>query len=105
MAAACTGEKGQVRFLKNHLEKIGRRNPYKLNMFLQEREEGNVPSHITSMFDNAKKHPLGERARRTENLNTLFEPGAANKGWTMCANKPLFTEAKTRYPEGYRNFE
>ena len=106
VAAACTGEKGQVRFSKNHLEKIGKRNPYKLNMFLQEREEGNVPSHITSMFDNAKKHPLGERARRTEIVNTLFEKNEANKkGWTMCANKPLFTEEKTRYPEGYRNFE
>ena len=54
------------------------------------------------MFDNAKKHPSGEGARRTEIVNTLFEPGAANEGWTMCANKPVFTEAKTRYPEGYR---
>ena len=91
---------------KNRLEKIGKRNPYKLNMFMQQREEGNVPTHITTMFDNAKKHPQGERARRTEIVNTLFEKNEANKkGWTMCANKPLFTEEKTRYPEGYRNFE
>ena len=99
MAAACTGGS------KNAMERTGKRNPYKSKMFFQAREDGHVPAHITNMFDNAKKHPLGERARRTEIVNTLFEPGAANKGWTMCANKPLFTEAKTRYPEGYRNFE
>ena len=87
------------------MEKNGKRNPYKSKMFFQAREDGHVPAHITNMFDNAKKHPLGERARRTEIVNTLFEPGAANKGWTMCANKPLFTEEKTRYPEGFRNFK
>ena len=103
VAAACTGDKVQERSSKNRLEKLGKRNPYKLNMFLQEREEGNVPTHITTMFDNAKKHPQGERARRTEIVNSLFEKN--QKGWTMCANKPLFTEEKTRYPEGYRNFE
>ena len=86
---------------------MGKRNPYKINMFFQAKEEGKVPSHITNMFDNAKKHPLGERARRTEIVNTRFEQkqGEGNKGWTMCANKPVFTEEKTRYPEGYRNFE
>ena len=104
VAAACTGDKGQELFTKkNALEKKGKRNPYKLNMFMQEREEGNVPTHITTMFDNASKHPSGGRARRTEIVNSLFEKN--QKGWTMCANKPLFTEEKTRYPEGYRNFE
>ena len=44
VAAACTGDKGQELFTKkNALEKKGKRNPYKLNMFMQAREEGNVP--------------------------------------------------------------
>ena len=108
VAAACTGDKGQELFTKkNALEKKGKRNPYKLNMFMQAREEGNVPTHITSMFDNARNHPKGERARRTEIVNALFEKNekGGKNGWVMCANKPLFTEEKTRYPEGYRNFE
>ena len=104
VAAACTGSQSKQ---KNGREKVGARNPYKSNMFPKAREAGNIPAHITNMFDNAKKHPLGERARRTEIVNTLFEQkqGEGNKGWTMCANKPVFTEEKTRYPEGYRNFE
>ena len=88
---------------KNRREKAGLRNPYKHQMFMQEREEGNVPTHITTMFDNAHKHHDGERARRTEIVNSLFEK--KDKGWIMCLNKPLFHEEKTRYPEGYRNFE
>ena len=102
VAAACTGPQSKAGCGR---EKVGARNLYKSKMFFQAREAGNIPAHITNMFDNAKKHPSGERARRIEIVNTLFEQSENSKGWTMCANKLVFTEAETRYPEGYRNFE
>ncbi len=79
---------------------LGRRNPSKFQQFFKARESGDLPPYICDMFDKAYLSPEGERQKRTDIVNSLFEKAEKGKGWKVCLEKPLFEEAKTRQLQG-----
>ena len=57
--------------------------------------KSDMPPHINHMFDSAHEHPDGERQRRSDIINNLFEK--KGKKWVVNYDKPMFQEAKVRF--------
>ena len=70
------------------------RNQVLKRKLFQLKDQDELPPHIVDMFDNAHKHADGERMRKSEIINNMFDK--KGKKWVVNMNKPLFQEAKTR---------
>ena len=82
--------------MSSQLEAEGRRNASKKKEFFKLKNAGKLEKHILHMYDDAPNHEDGERKRRTDIINNLFEK-KGNRGWKYTPDKPLFVEEKNRF--------